>query len=167
MTNRELQEAKGNKTGNMSMGRHTNHCSVCKHPQRVEIERDWISWGNTTRIAREYHVSRDSLYRHAHALDLFGKRRRNVRMALEKIIERAEDVQVNASAVVAAIQAYAKINRAGQWIDQAHGTDMHALFNQMTKEELIAYAQDGSLPEWFRGVVGATVNGSPEGQNEK
>ena len=39
--------------------------------------------------------------------------RRNVRTAAEAIIERAPDVEVTASAVVAAIQAYAKINDAG------------------------------------------------------
>jgi hypothetical protein len=49
------------------------------------------------------------VYRHAHAFDLFEKRKANVRAALEALIERAADVEVTASAVVAAIQAYAKI----------------------------------------------------------
>jgi hypothetical protein len=39
-----------------------------------------------------------------------------VRAALERIIERAGDVQVTASAVVAAVEAYAKNNASGQWI---------------------------------------------------
>jgi hypothetical protein len=43
-------------------------------------------------------------------------RQRNVRAALERIIERAGDVQVTASAVVAAVEAYAKNNASGQWI---------------------------------------------------
>jgi hypothetical protein len=48
------------------------------------------------------------VYRHAHAFDLFEKRKANVRGALEALIERAADVEVTASAVVAAIQAYAR-----------------------------------------------------------
>jgi hypothetical protein len=48
-----------------------------------------------------------SVYRHAHALGLFPKRQRNVRAALEKIIEHAGEVEVNASAVVSAMSAYA------------------------------------------------------------
>jgi hypothetical protein len=55
-----------------------------------------------------YAVSRDSIYRHAHALGLMEKRRRNVRAALEKIIEKAGDVEVSATAVVSAVAAYCK-----------------------------------------------------------
>lgn len=36
-------------------------------------------------------------------------------MPLEKIIERAGEVEVNAAAVVSAASAYARINTAGQW----------------------------------------------------
>ena len=36
-----------------------------------------------------------------------------MRAALEHIIERAGEVEVNASSVVAAVQAYAKINAQG------------------------------------------------------
>jgi len=155
-----------NDGGDVSLGRHAYHCSVCAHPQRQEIEQEWVGWGNTCRIARKYHVSRDSLYRHAHALDLFSKRQRNIRKALERIIEQAETVEVNASAVVAAVQAYAKINNSGQWVDHVQGTNMNELFDRMTKEELDAYACNGALPEWFTNVVGATANGSPEAEGE-
>jgi hypothetical protein len=47
------------------------------------------------------------------------KRKRNLHAALEKIIEKAGEVEVNASAVVAAVQAYAKINALGQWINRS------------------------------------------------
>jgi hypothetical protein len=138
---------------NVSRGRHEYQCTVCAHPRREEIEQDWIGWGNTSRIAKNYRVSRDSLYRHAHAFDLFSKRQRNIRKALERIIEQAETVEVNASAVVAAIQAYAKISNSGQWIERVQGTNMNELFDRMTTQELEAYARDGSLPEWFNSAV--------------
>lgn len=150
------------KSGNVSLGRHEQHCSVCLHPQRPEIEEEWVGWGNASRIAKQYRVSRDALYRHAHALDLFAKRQRNIRKALERIIEQAETVEVNASAVVAAIQAYAKINNSGQWIERVQGTNMNELFDRMTTKELDAYAQDGSLPEWFRAAVSAIPTDSRE-----
>ncbi|MGB6975237.1 MAG: hypothetical protein WBD67_11190 [Terracidiphilus sp.] len=61
----------------------------------------------TAAIAEEYGLAdRTSVYRHAHALSLFAKRQRNIRAALERIIERAGEVDVTASAVVAAVQAY-------------------------------------------------------------
>jgi hypothetical protein len=89
-----------------------------------------------------------------------AKRQRNIRKALERIIEQAETVEVNASAVVAAIQAYAKISNSGQWVERVQGTNMNELFDRMTTQELDDYARDGSLPEWFTNVVGATASDS-------
>ncbi len=99
----------------VSLGRHRRNCSVCSHPKRVEVEAEFVSWRSPGVISQEYGLAdRASIYRHAHALGLFAKRQRNVRAALERIIEKADGVDVTASAVVAAIQAYAKINAAGQ-----------------------------------------------------
>jgi hypothetical protein len=130
-------------------GRHRTICKVCNHDKRDEIEQDWIGWGNTTRIAEDYGLTRDSLYRHAHACGLFEKRRQNVRKALERIIEQAETVEVNASAVVSAIQAFAKINDAGKWIERSENVNLTELFDKMSTQELEHYAQSGKLPNWF------------------
>ena len=102
-------------------------------------------------------------YRHAHALGLFDKRRRNIRAALEHILEKAGDVDVTASAVVAAVQVYAKINGAGEWIDRTETVSMNDLFERMSVIELGAYAQSGKLPGWFSGALGATAGGSQKG----
>jgi len=63
---------------------------------RVLLGRMQSTGGNTTKLAAEYLISRDAIYRHAHALGLMEKRRRNLRAALEKIIEEAGEVEVNA-----------------------------------------------------------------------
>lgn len=148
----------------VNLGRHETFCRVCKHEQREAIEQGWTDWGNTSRIAEEYGLSRDSLYRHAHALGLFAKRQRNIRKALEHMIERAESVEVTAAAIVSAIQAYAKINAGGQWVDRVEGVSLNELFDRMTKEELEAYAREGTLPEWFASVVGPTPLNSDEAE---
>lgn len=98
-------------------------------------------------------ADRSSVYRHAHALGLFAKRQRNVRAALERIIERAGEVDVTASAVVAAVQAYTKINAAGQWIDRTEQVSLNDLFDRMSTEELEEYAQRGTLPKWFEAAT--------------
>jgi hypothetical protein len=134
----------------VSLGRHRRNCSVCAHPERSEIEAEFIDWRSPAALAQQFGLTdRSSIYRHAHAFDLFAKRQRNVRAALEKIIEKAGDVEVTASAVVAAIQAYSKINRAGQWIEWNEQVSIKDLFGQMTHRELDAYARNGTLPEWF------------------
>ena len=115
-------------------------------------------------IAEEYGLAdRASVYRHAHALGLFQRRQRNVRAALERIIEKAGEVDVTASAVVAAVHAYSKINAAGQWIDRTEQVSLNDLFDRMSTADLELYAQSGALPKWFEAAtVGATVGGGPE-----
>jgi len=81
-------------------------------------------------IAKQYGLrNRSTVYRHTHAVGLFPKRERNVRAALEKIIERAGEVDVTASAVVAAVQAYSMINIAGQWVDRSEHVNLTELFD--------------------------------------
>lgn len=150
----------------VSLGRHKRACSICSHAQRAEIESAFIGWRSPAAIATEYGLAdRTSVYRHAHALGLFQKRQKNIRAALEKIIERAGEVDVTASAVVSAIQAYAKINAAGEWIDRTETTSINELFDRMSTPELEAYAQTGTLPEWFRSTVGATAGDSEESES--
>ena len=148
----------------VSLGRHQRNCSVCAHEQREEIEAAFIGWRSPKVIAEEYGLAdRASVYRHAHALGLFPKRQKNIRAALERIIEQAGEVDVTASAVVAAIQAYSKINAAGQWIDRTEQVSLNDLFDRMSTAELEQYAETGTLPKWFEAAtVSATEGDSPE-----
>src|ERR1700736_6711619 len=84
----------------VNLGRYAAECKVCAHANRAEIEQEFVGWAGANRIASAFGISGDSVYRHAHALDLFRKRQRNIRAALEKIIEQAGEVDVNAAAVV-------------------------------------------------------------------
>ena len=131
-------------------GRHEAECRICRHPQRQDIDRAFVDWRSAATIAQEYKLRDPStVYRHAHAFDLFGKRKANIHAALEAIIERAADVEVTASAVVAAIQAYAKINDVGKWIERCETVNLTKLFNRMTVDELENYARTGEVPGWF------------------
>lgn len=146
-----------------SRKRHERDCKVCHHSQRMKIEREWITWGDTTLIAKQHRLTRDSIYRHAHANGLFAKRRRNIRHALERIIEKAGAVPVTAPAVVAAIHTYSKINAQGEWVENTEHIDLNGLFNRMRSDELMAYAKEGKLPAWFEEAAGAT---RPESEAE-
>jgi hypothetical protein len=81
---------------------------------------------------------------------------------LERIIEKAGEVDVTAAAVVAAVQAYSKINASGQWVDRSEHVNLNELFERMTTVELEAYARDGSLPDWFTTTLGATARDDRE-----
>ncbi|MGD1103526.1 MAG: hypothetical protein ABSA59_15860, partial [Terriglobia bacterium] len=57
----------------VSLGRHEFACKICAHPDREEIERDFVGWKSPITIAIDYALAdRASVYRHAHALGLFA-----------------------------------------------------------------------------------------------
>lgn len=148
----------------VNLGRHQRTCGVCGHARREEIEQAFVGWGSPTAIAAEFGLAdRTTIYRHAWALGLMDKRQRNLKAALERIIEKSADVDVTASAVVAAIQAYAKINAAGQWVERSEQVNLNELFERMSREELETYARNGDLPGWFSQTVGATRQDGPGG----
>jgi len=135
---------------------------------REQIENDFAAWKSPAKIVKECGLrDRASIYRHAHATGLFEKRRRNVRAALERIIEKADEVEVTASAVVAAVQALAKINAQGQWVERSEHINLNELFERMSKEELETYACDGALPAWFTHTVSETPLLSPGSENDE
>jgi len=138
-------------------GRHQRNCSICRHAQREEIEAAFVSWQSPATIAGEYGLAdRASVYRHAHALGLFAKRQRNVRAALERIIEKAGEVPVSASAVVSAVQAYAKINDNGQWGDRSVQVNFSDSLRERSDDELRFYLREGAWPDSVEKSVSAT-----------
>jgi len=91
--------------GAVNVGRHRRSCTICAHEKCADVEAGFVNWESPAKLAEEYGLAdRTTVYRHAHALGLFEKRKRNVRAALERIIEKSGEVEVTASAVVAAIQ---------------------------------------------------------------
>ncbi len=144
--------------------RHEAGCKVCAHPDRKQIEDEWCAWANTSKLAKKYRLSRDSIYRHVAAFNLRDRRGKNLRAALERIIEQSDQVTVNAAAAISAITAYAKINAQGAWVDRVERIDLNALFERMTAGELEQYAREGTLPRWFTDITGATPS---VGQEDK
>lgn len=115
----------------VSLGRHSRNCTVCSHKYREEIEQEFINWTSPKVIGKKFGLKdRTSIYRHAHAVGLVAKRQRNVRIALEKIIERVEEVQVTGATVVAAVQTYARINSQGQWIERGERVSLNNMLNE-------------------------------------
>jgi hypothetical protein len=150
----------------VSLVRHSHVCKICAHKNREEIEAEFVAWESPATITKDFHLAdRATVYRHARTFGLFEKRRRNLRAALERIIEHAGEVDVTAQAVVTAVQAYAKINAQGQWIDRTEQVNLNELFERMTQEELEMNARDGQLPVWFTQTVVATPKDSQEVKN--
>ena len=97
---------------------HESRCSVCQHEFRAALEEEFIHWHSPRNIAYDYDVSERAVYRHAHALNLFAARDRNLRFALGNVIDRVDRVPVmTPDAIIKAIHAYARVNSEGQWVE--------------------------------------------------
>ena len=111
-------EAASSSPRQLNRARHESRCIVCRHPDRESIEEEFLHWHSPFQIGRVYNVEQRSIYRHAHALNLFAARNRNIRFALGHIVEKAERCfTATAADVVRAVHAFARINDRGQWID--------------------------------------------------
>jgi hypothetical protein len=101
-----------------NLGRHQRRCKVCNHPDRDMIEQEFIRWSSPCEISIQFNL-RDSasVYRHAHALGLFARRRLNVRGVAEQILEGAECVKPTGHTVLQALRAFTQITDDGQWIE--------------------------------------------------
>lgn len=142
---------------------HAAHCSVCAHPECDEIGAQYISWKSAAKIASDYKLgNRSAVYRHAIALGLDSKRALNIRGALERIIEQAENVTATSAAIIQAIALYARINSRGQLISPEGQASIHDMFAKMTREELEIYAKNGNLPTWCRHVADKVDTGGNE-----
>jgi hypothetical protein len=158
---KQIQEKE---SGGVNLGRHQAQCTICKSPYRQQIEEEWISWYSPSHFEKLFDLSRDALYRHAHALDLFTKRRKNILMTFEKIIERVDLTPMSGSVILSAIKAYAKINGAGQGGEPVQGTDLKKLSKRMSPEEREHFVKDGTVPDWFSQETGTTPCQGQEGE---
>ncbi len=110
----------------VNLGRHQRLCKICRHPDRHWIEDDFLRWRSPAQIAEQYELADAvSIYRHAHALGLFALRKRNLRSALELIIEQAEEIPISPGALVRAIHVYARIDDDGHWVEPTRPPQAH------------------------------------------
>src|SRR5690348_4676812 len=106
------------RSSDTTLSRHAAKCHICNHPDRAAIEFDFLNWRNPGDLVKGYRFrGLSTIYRHAHATGLFAKRRLNLRFAMERIVERVNEVPVTATSVIRAARAIARINDSGEWVD--------------------------------------------------
>jgi hypothetical protein len=98
--------------------RHSRKCVICHHPEREAIEELFIHWHSPHAISHTFGLNDwSAIYRHARAMRLFPLRRRNLRSALEFLIERAHQAHITPMGVIKAVRAYACLTDEGEWIE--------------------------------------------------
>ena len=117
---RASQHASKRATHASHLSHHQRKCVICHHPDRETIEEMFVHWHSSSSIHRRFMLrDRSTIYDHAHATGLFAKRRRNLRYALEHMIERADECHISSHGIVAAIKAYASLTTSGKWVEPA------------------------------------------------
>jgi hypothetical protein len=99
--------------------RHCRKCHVCNHPDRDLIELDFLNWRSSRAISIDHQIPENSIYRHAHALGLFDLRRANMRLALDRVIEKCSYAEATADTVVRAVRAQACLTDDNHWVEPA------------------------------------------------
>ena len=114
-----INEPSNGDAGAPDTNRHQRKCEICHHPDREAIEEEFIHWHEPYTISRRYSVSKQSIYRHAHATGLIAHRRENTRSILERILEQAAHPQtrVTGQTVINALRAYTCLTDDGRWVE--------------------------------------------------
>jgi len=98
--------------------RHARKCHICHHPQRAEIEDDFLNWHGPNEIVKAHSLPHWSvIYRHANALGLRARRNENIRTVLDIFVEQAETAPITANAILRAMRAYSCLRDDGTWVE--------------------------------------------------
>ena len=130
---------------------HAGKCTICRHPQRVEIERAFVDWCSPLEITKMFGLgSRATIYRHARARGLHELRRRNLHYGLGRIAEQVADVKPSAANVIAAFIAMAKIDARGEWVP-GRRFDTRQAADRVAWEEDWAAVRENELEDTLEG----------------
>jgi hypothetical protein len=87
-----------------SLERHARKCVICNHPERADLEEDFLSWRNAELIHKDYDLPNfRAIYRHARATGLYQRRRGNLSFAAELLIEPVDQAKPSPETILRAI----------------------------------------------------------------
>lgn len=116
--------------------RHQRKCVVCSHPEREEIEEEFVHWRDVYHLAKQYDIADSrSIYRHARVFGLIEQRRENRRAILDRILENGPAV-VSAQGVIQAIRAYSCLTPDNRWVEPARNMQYQVTTNHLTTDRL-------------------------------
>ena len=115
-TNRSSNLSRLGPPAPIDINRHADQCAICKSEHRQEIENLFLHWISPDYIVEQFRVrNRMTLYRHMHATGLYEFRRRNLRAALDHLIENAPSARVSGDCIIRAIRAQSRLSEDGRW----------------------------------------------------
>lgn len=118
VNSRRIRRADDDDPANIS--RHRRLCVICHHEDKYAIEQAFLAWHRPNDIKHEFRLpNRMCIYRHARAAGLFEKRARNLRSALEKVMEESTCRPPSADSIIRAVRVYGCLDANGRWVEPA------------------------------------------------
>jgi hypothetical protein len=114
--------------------RHSRKCQICRHPDREDIEQDYRDWLKPSQIARRYEIDDRALYRHLRAVGLVASRRENLRVILDRILERGAEKEISGNTIIRAVRAQCCLKDGNKWVEPAKNV-IYSYENAERKEE--------------------------------
>src|SRR5579864_380342 len=98
--------------------RHSRRCIICHHPEREDIEEEFVHWRAPWKLAHDYKLGDyRTIYRHARAAGLLLQRRERLHSALDAFVESVDDVTFTGDTILRAMRAYSCIDSHGRWTE--------------------------------------------------
>ena len=158
-----------------SLKRHEAQCAICCSPRREEFEEAFVRWSSPTDWSSHFHFERYSVYRHAHQFGLFERRRENLTLALEKMVERMDWTQLTGSNGIAAIKMLLELEekkrkkvesgltnsrgsakpKMGKLAETAEGLPEVVPMAQSTGSDEVRGTEDSEAESWIENFVPA------------
>src|SRR5271156_6082539 len=97
--------------------RHSRKCSICRHPQRQQIDESFLHWRSPATIMHCFGIENETtIYHHAHAFNFFALRNRNLQSAPSNIVEDIDRHSFTGAEMLDAVRALAHLTADGRWI---------------------------------------------------
>jgi hypothetical protein len=123
-------------TGPTPLERHARKCSICRHPERQQIDESFLHWRSPQTIMHCFGIKTETtIYHHAHAFNLFALRNRNLQSALCNIIEDIDTRDFTGREILDAVRALAHLTADGRWI---HHTSKSEVMYSMQRLPAVA-----------------------------
>ena len=139
-------------TGPDPLERHARKCSICRHPERQQIDESFLHWRSPQTIMHCFGIKTETtIYHHAHAFNLFALRNCNLQSALCNIIEDIDTRDFTGREILDAVRALAHLTADGRWIHHTSKSEVMYSMQRLPAAQAALPTAHAALPAHSNG----------------
>jgi hypothetical protein len=138
--------------GPTPLERHARKCSICRHPERQQIDESFLHWRSPHTIMQCFGIKTETtIYHHAHAFNLFALRNCNLQSALCNIIEDIDTRDFTGREILDAVRALAHLTADGRWIHHTSKSEVMYSMQRLPAAQAALPTAHAALPAHSNG----------------